>query len=630
MNQPHWIDIPVVDAFEYFQGTLYYFLNFARKYGIFFGTIGLMWSAFRLVNSRIDVKSMWWDTFYKFFVFILLLNIYAPVTGMIAGVANKIGIAAGDGKSAVERNLLALRNKLDENLNIQRGYADGANEIVSGKLGVQIEPQRPNETVQQYIRRIESEAGSLPRADRRAVQQELDEYRASLPKEESSMWGERTLQALDSVLIIRTPDGEEAGDLTNAYATLDIWLPDRYGRNTNYLSCGAIVRIACLSAQVLWEKNQLQLAAYSARDEDEFVDENGEKKGWIGRMVDITVTNLVGMILAGILCLVMICAGIFCAIQYSMCTIEFIIIQGMGAFFIPFYLFDGTKELPKKLVPVFTGFLVKMLVMSVCLMFVLNLFLSQAADQINPNSGGMNWVTFAQVLFSSVLAFILTSNAPKIAMTLLTGQPQLSMGEFVQAAGALAAGAVGARNAAAFAVSPAAAGAAYTARMHGERSAAGKTAALQAEKKIRAGATEGMDTSTKEGRKAEAQKWKEYKKEHGEEIAGQKKAASAQAAEKTREMQKENYIRHGGAAGTAGRVFAHYTGGVTHPVQTLKSGRRYVSPQDGSYNRADGTDSLQQAQTASVRDEQSQEKNSDEKNGLPDNLTGGRRQSSGT
>lgn len=175
-----------------------------------------------------------------------------------------------------------------------------------------------------------------------------------------------------------------------------------------------------------------------------------------------------------------------------------------------------------------------------------------------------------------------------------------------------------------------AAGAAYTARMHGERSAAGKTAALQAEKKIRAGATEGMDTSTKEGRKAEAQKWKEYKKEHGEEIAGQKKAASAQAAEKTREMQKENYIRHGGAAGTAGRVFAHYTGGVTHPVQTLKSGRRYVSPQDGSYNRAGGTDSLQQAQTASVRDEQSQEKNSDEKNGLPDNLTGGRRQSSGT
>ncbi len=45
---------------------------------------------------------------------------------------------------------------------------------------------------------------------------------------------------------------------------------------------------------------------------------------------------------------------------------------------------------------------------------------------------------------------------------------------------------------------------------------------------------------------------------------------------------------------------------------------------------AGGTDSLQQAQTASVRDEQSQEKNSDEKNGLPDNLTGGRRQSSGT
>lgn len=55
-------------------------------------------------------------------------------------------------------------------------------------------------------------------------------------------------------------------------------------------------------------------------------------------------------------------------------------------------------------------------------------------------NGGMNWVTFVTIVFTCVIGFVLTQNAPKIAQTLLTGQPQLSMGELVTAAGTLAMG----------------------------------------------------------------------------------------------------------------------------------------------------------------------------------------------
>ena len=56
----------------------------------------------------------------------------------------------------------------------------------------------------------------------------------------------------------------------------------------------------------------------------------------------------------------------------------------------------------------------------------------------------MNWVTFVGQIFFCFIAFILSSNEPKIAMTLLIGHPQLSMGKFVQMAGSVAATAVGA------------------------------------------------------------------------------------------------------------------------------------------------------------------------------------------
>lgn len=71
--------------------------------------------------------------------------------------------------------------------------------------------------------------------------------------------------------------------------------------------------------------------------------------------------------------------------------------------------------------------------------FVFYLFIQETVDIMTDN-GGMNWVSFVTVVFTCVIGFVLTQNAPKIAQTLMTGQPQLSMGELVTAAGSLAMG----------------------------------------------------------------------------------------------------------------------------------------------------------------------------------------------
>ena len=54
---------------------------------------------------------------------------------------------------------------------------------------------------------------------------------------------------------------------------------------------------------------------------------------------------------------------------------------------------------------------------------------------------GISFQTMAYIIFSLLLTFALSVNAPKIAATLMTGSPQMSMGEFMQAAAAAAGGA---------------------------------------------------------------------------------------------------------------------------------------------------------------------------------------------
>ena len=185
----------------------------------------------------------------------------------------------------------------------------------------------------------------------------------------------------------------------------------------------------------MWEKNQIQYAMDIDLIHEE--DANFVKKGF--SKMGATKALVPVMIMTMVCCVILIACTIFTLIQYVMMILEYTIIMGIGAFFIPFILFDGTKEMPKKLVPVFTGFLIKMIVMNICLFFVYYLFIQETVD-IMAENGGMNWVTFATICFTSLIALVLTQNAPKIAMTILTGQPQLSMGEFVQAVGSVVMG----------------------------------------------------------------------------------------------------------------------------------------------------------------------------------------------
>ncbi len=578
-----WVDLPIINAIDYFQGILFYFINFARKYGSFFGLIGLIWTSIRLINSRIEMRSAWWDTLSKWFIFLLLINFYYAGTNLISKVTNEVGLNAGNGKSTIINNFTSLKTRIEAEIKLQEKWAKGLTDLVNTELGIELDYIEPNQDVMDYLLQI-SESDEFnnykfsSKQQKKEFNKKLEAYMKSMPDSENTIWGAQTLEALNSVLIMTSADGTSKTDLTDAYVTdkpeLNIWLKDSDGKATSYFSSSAIFRIGILTSQIIWEKALMDITPE--------VNDDGETEYKIKKSSKFSAKKIGTYIMAGICCVCIIAAVAFALIQYVMCILEFTIVQGIGAGFIPFYLFDGTKDIPKKLVPVFTGFAIKILVMVICLMFVINMYLTFAADQISPTSGNMGWPAFGECIFICLISFVLTSNAPKIAMTLLTGQPQLSMGEFVAAAGTFAAGAMAAKNLGKTAVSPAVAQAKKKAHDWSEQSGASKAARQKQEQKMKNDFAEkhGIDTTTKAGQKNLDKKWDIYRNssDRKKEIDDKINTSGKLAGQDVKLRQQAEYQKNGGIAGSTGRLLAHYAGAAVNPKQTLMQGRDYHVP----------------------------------------------------
>jgi type IV secretion system protein TrbL len=127
-------------------------------------------------------------------------------------------------------------------------------------------------------------------------------------------------------------------------------------------------------------------------------------------------------------------ASIFCVIQYVMCIFEYFIVTAVGVIFIPFCLWDGTKSFTAKLVTLFTSFFIKIMVMILCLFWVYSAFIYMGVSILSSNEP-ISFLSFAYFIFTCLLGWVVTQNGPQIAVTILNGSPQLSMGEFLHAAG---------------------------------------------------------------------------------------------------------------------------------------------------------------------------------------------------
>jgi type IV secretion system protein TrbL len=150
---------------------------------------------------------------------------------------------------------------------------------------------------------------------------------------------------------------------------------------------------------------------------------------WSSSKRDVTT---LGQTLLDLLCMAaVILCGIFGSAQYFVGALEFSLVTAVGVIFIPFMLWDGTKFITEKFIGALLGFFLKMLFLTICVLFMYYGFLELT---LRAYTGAVEQVIY--FIFSAVFYMMITQNGPKLAVTLLTGTPQMSIMEVAQAAGA--------------------------------------------------------------------------------------------------------------------------------------------------------------------------------------------------
>lgn len=435
----NWVDMPIVEAIKYFSSLLVTALNWAQKYAKYMALFGICWTSFKLINSRTTIKDAWWDILMKWVGFLLLMSLYPIMINAFSHIANTVGTKIGTGEQFIAKELQNLRNKMQESVNTQKRYAEALDrkllENYSSVLSLEGISFNTSDSYSDYLDKVEdliTQTKFDSKKDKQKARELVDTYRSAIKG--NDWFTLQTLKSIDSVLIISNVDGSQGPNMTNSYVSLNLWLKDANNNDTYYLSPSAILRVSLLCAQVIRAKEDAHF--YTRQEEiNEDPDLNFFEKG-MSKMA-LSVSRLWELILCFVCCIALILSTIFCIIQYSMTILEYTIVTAICALFIPLMLFDGTKDIPKKIIPILTNFMVKMIVITCCMMFVYYLFVEVAMQQIADISG-MNLILTAEILFDTLVAFILTQNAPKIAQTILTGTPELSMGEFMQAGGTMA------------------------------------------------------------------------------------------------------------------------------------------------------------------------------------------------
>ena len=226
--------------------------------------------------------------------------------------------------------------------------------------------------------------------------------------------------------IIKTLETETGKGNVGKKYVLDIFDKGTAKRPGMFIRPNAVMRLLMLSFETIWNK---ALTCLEPRGALPFPRDTG------GAVILILTA------IAVVLC------GILASLQYFICALEFTLITSVGCLLLPFMLWDGSKFLTEKLVGAIVGFSIKMLFVTIALMLTINGYL---ALMVRPFDSFIDQAIYT--VFVSLFYMMICQNGPALAVSLLTGSPQMSLMEGVAAAGTFAAagvaGAAGAKAAA--------------------------------------------------------------------------------------------------------------------------------------------------------------------------------------
>ena len=432
---------------DYFTSLSTSFINVAMQLGKILALLGIIWCCIQMAFGTMESRKFITGTVTKWFLFLICMTFFPAFSRGLRYFAVELGTTVS-GRSAQsvqdalggfyqdlkkladadDKDLQNIKNKIDELTNAKLKLLEEENKYFEQSKIDALSRVSFNKDYTMQIFNIENQLSDY----------ETEKLKLEKRKDNTDLKGYRkTMNAIRSVLII---------DDTNTVPkySMNLTIKDSAGNDTGYLSPNALMRISLLAAQIMWETEWqddfMQTWAENSGKTDKNgnvkYDKNGEVKKKITKFPISHLFNVILCFVCMLMLLVITCVEL---IQYIMCIVEYSICSSYCIVLIPCLLFDGMKDMAAKILPSLLAQAVKLSMIVLCMFFCTYMYLDIAVYVAAGN--GFSVTTFCYVAFVILLTFALCSNAPKLAVTLLTGQPQMSMGEFVQAAGVVAGGA---------------------------------------------------------------------------------------------------------------------------------------------------------------------------------------------
>ena len=434
-----FVDTSVMDAISYFVGMGNYVIQIALNLGRLLTFAGFIWTCLLVVMGQKKMADMLVGTAAKWLMFFLVFSMYPGFCAGLRKLSTEIGNkASGTSISFINREITSFFTQIEELI----AANDPEAAMEKAQLDVEEEFRKRREEVDEVyktqetgVRVKDDELMALAQAKDRSLSSATKKAQKKSGKayEKAKKKFEEKLAAFKDVLII------DESDQLSKYK-MDLSLKTASGADTGFISPNSVFKVVILITEIMAESEFTQMK------------ENGVKEN-IGTLFlpNLQLKRLQNIILSGVCAIGMTLTCVCVLIQYIMAIIEYAIIASFAVLLVPCMLFDGLKDLFNKILPSLMAQAIKLVMIIVCLYWCILSFV-QIGKNIILNDAAFDFKIFGFVIFNLVLIVAICSNAPKLATTLLTGQPQMSMGEFagaalgmfkVAAGAAVAAGALG-------------------------------------------------------------------------------------------------------------------------------------------------------------------------------------------
>lgn len=457
-----WVNAPFVKMLTQFCNMEERWIVVARDIAVVMVILNIIWQCIQIAFGTMEVRKALVSSLTKWFLFLFIMCMYPAFNVGLLNFSQEVARKmSNDWTNEIGENLASYYETLYKTVK-----SKGTEQSVIIALKQQrIEYLNKNKAnfISEQNNMVSSTGGRISGYGEMVFEQELKQAQAELESAKNLNAGDISVQTyniLQDIFSVTTDAGDHVTSwnimlnciFSKTYMSPDI-VTKANGKSAlghsskkkatiHIISPDAILKTIYLCAAVMWEREWTATNQEWISNQEE-TDKNatGLSKAIAKKftIVDFPMHRLAEMIFCIVLIIFMIICGSTAIIQYMMSLLEYTLVAGACAILIPFMLFDGLNDMAQKVISILFQQAIKLIFCIIICTFCVWCYFLLAEQTVGAVTGlSMQNIVFG--LFISLIGGAFMTNAPKIASVLATGQPQMSMGEFAQMAGAYAAG----------------------------------------------------------------------------------------------------------------------------------------------------------------------------------------------